>query len=140
MSLELFINFDGECREAVDFYAKVFQSEVQGLMTYDQMPPEPDFTVPEEDKKRVMYSCVPICGSNVMFCDNPTGMPLMKGNNLSPTIVTKDMEEIRRLYGALLEGGEIGMELQKTFWSDLYGMVTDKYGILWQFSHESETN
>lgn len=137
MSFDLFINFDGECREAVEFYAKTFKSEVQDLMTYSQMPPDPDYTIPEEDKNRVMYSCVPIFGCNVMFCDNPSGMQLIKGNNLSPTIGTKDIEEIKRLYSELSEGGEVGMELQKTFWSDLYGMVTDKYGIIWQLSHDS---
>lgn len=137
MSFDLFINFDGECREAVDFYAKVFGAEILQIMTYADMPPNPEFPLTEADKKRVMYACVPIFGCNVMFCDNPAGMPLIKGNNLSPTLSTKDMEEVKRLFHALSDGGEVGMELQKTFWSDLYGMVTDKFGIIWQISHDS---
>lgn len=137
MSFDLFINFDGECREAVEFYAKVFKSEVLQMMTFSEMPPDPNYTVSEADKDRIMYSCVPIFGCNVMFCDNPSDMPLIKGNNISPTISTTDMEEIKRLFYALSESGEVGMELQQTFWSDLYGMVTDKYGIIWQISHDS---
>jgi PhnB protein len=137
MSFDLFISFDGECRTAVEFYATVFNSEVIGLMTYGQSPPSPDYIIPEEDKERVMYSCVPIFGCNVMFCDIPSGRPLTKGDNICPTLGTKDAEEIKHLFSALKEGGEVEMELQETFWSDLYGMVTDKYGITWQLSHDS---
>ncbi len=133
----LFINFNGECREAIDFYAKVFRSEVQGLMTYGQMPPDPSFTLSEADKGKVMYSNVPIFGCNVMFCDMPEGTPFVKGNNISPTLGTEDEQEIRRCFEALQEGGTVDMELEKTFWSNLYGMVTDKYGITWQLSHDS---
>ncbi len=137
-SFDLFINFNGECREAVAFYAKVFQSEVKDLMTYGQTPPGTDYVVPEADKERIMYSCVPFFGCNVMFCDNPSDMPLQKGNNISPTLGTDDKEEIKRLFKELSEGGQVFMELQKTFWSDLYGMVADKYGITWQLSAMEE--
>lgn len=133
-AFSLFINFDGECREAVAYYAKVFQSKVTDLMAYSEMPPDPDYTMPEADKDRVMYANVPIFGVNIMFCDNPSGMPLVKGNNISPTLITDDADEIRRIYGEMLEGGESLMELQKTFWSGLYGMVQDKYGVIWQLS------
>lgn len=137
MDFSLFISFDGECKEAVAFYAKIFKSEVQGMMTFGQMPPDPSYTVPETDKNKIMYSNVPICGCNIMFCDTPTGVPLVKGNNMSPTIGSKDMDEIRRLFNELKEGGTVEMELQATFWSDLFGMVTDKFGIAWQISHDS---
>lgn len=135
-TFSLFINFNGECQEAVKYYAKVFNSEVQGLMTYDQMPPDPEYTMAEADKSKVMYACVPIFGCYVMFCDTPEGMPFIKGNNISPILGTGDKEEITRIFNALKEGGTVDMELQKTFWSELYGMVTDKYGVVWQLSHD----
>ena len=137
-SFDLFMNFNGECREAAAFYARVFESEVQGLMRYADMPPDPSFPLAEEDKDRVMYCNVPIFGCNVMLCDSPASMPVTVGDNLSPTLSTTDMEEIRRLYALLLEGGEVNMPLQKTFWSDLYGSVTDRYGVVWQLSHFGE--
>jgi PhnB protein len=136
-SFSLFISFNGECREAVKFYAKVFKSEVLDLMTYSQMPPDPNYTVPEEDKEKIMFCRIPIFGRCVMFGDFTTEMPFYKGNNFCPTLGTDNMEEIRRLFGELKEAGKVEMELQKTFWSDLFGMVTDKYGITWQLSHDS---
>ncbi len=135
-NFSLFINFDGNCREATQFYAKVFESEVQCLMTYGEMPPDPNYPLSDADKEHVMYSCVPIFGCNVMFCDVPSNMPLTKGDNISPTLGTDDQDEIRRLFALLSEGGEVLMPLEKTFWSELYGMVQDKYGVIWQFSHD----
>ncbi len=132
MKFDLFINFDGNCQEAVEFYARVFRSEVKDLMTYGQTPPGEGYEVPEADKERIMYACVPIFGCDVMFCDTPAGMPLIVGNNLNPTLSVDSKAEAERLFSELAEGGEIGAELGKTFFAGLYGMVTDKYGVIWQ--------
>lgn len=136
MNLSLFINFDGECKEAVEFYARVFKSEVFGMMTFDMAPPHPDYPVPEEDKDKVMFASVNIAGTNVMFSDTPRGMSLIKGNNISPTVVSNSKEDIRDFFNGLKEDGIIEMDLGQTFWSELYGMVTDKYGITWQLSYD----
>ncbi len=135
MKFEVFINFDGNCREAVEFYAKVFKSEVKSLMTYEQAPPDPNYALPESDKDRVMYADVQIGNLTAMFMDMPSGMPLIKGNNITPTISVNDIEEVKRLYNELKADGKVEMELQKTFYSDLYGMVTDKFGLIWQILH-----
>ena len=137
MALQLFVNFDGNCREAVTFYAKVFRTGAPKFMAYGEAPPDPDMVLDEKEKNLVMFTDLNILGSTVMFCDNPPGMPFVMGNNISLTVVTKDAEELKRLFHELSAGGEVGMELQETFWSNLYGMVTDKFGINWQFSHDS---
>ncbi len=137
MALQVFVNFDGHCREAVAYYAKVFKTAAPRFMTYGEAPADPEMGVSEKDMNLVMFTDLDILGTNVMFCDTPPGMPFVKGNNISLTVVTKDADEIKRLFHALAAGGEIVMELQETFWSNLYGMVTDRYGIHWQFSHDS---
>ncbi len=137
MAVSLFINFNGECKEAVDFYARIFKSKVQGLMMFSQMPADPAYTVAEADKNKVMYCNIPICGMNIMFSDIPSSMELIVGNNISPVISMDNKEELRRLYEELKQGGQVSMELQETFWSELYGMVTDKFGIGWQFSYDA---
>jgi PhnB protein len=131
MQFEVFINFDGNCREALDFYAAVFKTEVQNLMTYGETPPDPGYTVPESDKDKIMYAGLQFGNMTAMFMDMPSGMPLAMGNNINPTLSTDDKEEVHRLFNALKEGGKVEMELQKTFFSELYGMVTDKFGIIW---------
>jgi PhnB protein len=132
MKLELMINFDGNCREAGAFYAKVFKSEVKNLMTYSQAPPDPNDPVAEADMDKVMYSDVLIGGLTVMCMDMPSDCPAVIGNNISPAISIDCKEEIERVFNELKEGGEVYMELQTTFFSELYGMVKDKFGIIWQ--------
>jgi len=139
MKLELFINFDGNCREAVDFYAKVFKSEVQNMMTYEQAPADPNHPVVEADKNKIMYAGIPIGGMTVMFMDMPSGYPLIEGNNITPTVSMANKEEIERIFNELKVGGEVYMELEKTFFSELYGMLKDKFGVIWQilyYNHE----
>ena len=135
MRLELFINFDGNCREAAEFYARVFRSKIGNLMTYAEAPPDPNHPVPQADRERIMYAGVPIGGGVVMFSDVPAGSEFIAGNNLSPTVSTEDKEEVARLYHELKAGGEVCMELQQTFFSELFCMVKDQFGVTWQVLH-----
>lgn len=135
MQLELFINFDGNCREAVGFYAKVFNSEVHNLMTYGEAPPDPNYTPSEADRDRICYAGIPIGGMTLMFMDMPSGMPLTLGDNINPTISTSDKQEVTRIFNELKAGGKVFTELCQTFYSEWYGMVQDKYGIIWHVMH-----
>lgn len=136
MPLDLYLNFDGNCREAVAFYAKTFEQPLPKFMTFGDMPPDPNYTVPEAIKSLVMNTALDIMGTMVMFSDNPPDMPLTVGNNVSLVVDTTDMAQIKTLFGKLSENGKIEMELQETFWSQCYGMLTDQFGIVWQFSHD----
>jgi len=139
MQLEMFINFNGNCREAVEFYAKVFKSAVNDLMTYGDTPPGQNYTVPEADKNRIMYAGIPFGGMTMMFMDYPSGMDVTVGDNISPTISTDNKDEITRLFNELKEGGEVYAELGQTFFSEWYGMVRDKFGITWHILHFTPT-
>lgn len=134
---EAYINFNGNCREAVEFYAQVFGSEKQQIMTFGDAPPDPKFPLPEEAKSLIMHTLLNVNGSSIMFSDVFPGMPFVAGNNISLTVVSKDMDEIKSFFSKLKEGGTVGMDLQETFWSKCYGSLTDKFGIPWQFSHDS---
>ncbi|AEF93393.1 glyoxalase family protein [Desulfotomaculum nigrificans CO-1-SRB] len=137
MAVEVYLNFNGNCREALEFYAEVFETEQPQIMTYGQMPPDPEFTLPEEAKNLVMHARLNINGSTVMFSDVLPGMPFVVGNNISLTIASKNMDEIKSIFSKLKKGGTVGMDLQETFWSKCYGNLTDKFGIGWQVNYDS---
>jgi PhnB protein len=132
MHLELFFNFNGDCRQAAEFYAKVFKSEVKNLMTFGQAPPDPNYPLAESDRDKIMYADVRIGGITVMFMDMASGWPHVVGNNINPTISMESKEEVERVFNELKEGGEVQMALQQTFFSELYGMVKDRFGVIWQ--------
>ncbi len=136
MAVDVYINFNGNCREAVEFYAQVFGLEKQQFMLFGDAPPDPNFQLSEEAQKLVMHTYLPIKGTTVMFSDVPPGMPFVAGNNISLVISSKDMDEVKSLFNKMKEGGNVHMELQETFWSKCYGYLTDKFGISWQFSHD----
>lgn len=132
MKLEMFINFNGNCREAVEFYAKAFKSEIENLMTYGDSPHDPNHPLQEADRDRIMYAGIPVGGMVLMFMDAPSKHAMTFGDNITPTISTDSKDEVTRLFNELSEGGEIIMPLQQAFFSEWYGMVKDKFGIYWQ--------
>lgn len=136
MAVDIYMNFEGNCREAVEFYAEVFGTETPHIMTFGEAPPNPEFTLPEEAKNLVMHTRLNISGSNVMFSDVFPGSPFIKGNNISLAVVSKDLEEVKTVFNKLKEGGIVGMDLQETFWSKCYGQLTDKFGIDWQLNFD----
>lgn len=137
MAIVPYISFKGDCRSAVEFYVEVFGTEKPQIMTYGDTPPDPEFPLPEESKELIMHTMLTINGSPVMFSDTFPGMPFVAGNNISLTLFTKDLDEIKSTFNKLKEGGTVDMDLQETFWSKCYGSLTDKFGIPWQFSHDS---
>jgi len=137
MAINVYINFNGNCREVVEFYAQVFETEKPKIMTFGDTPPNPAFVLPEEAKELVMHALLNINGSSVMFSDVFPGSPFIAGNNISLVIGSKNMDEIKSLFNKLKDGGVVDMDLQETFWSKCYGSLTDKFGIMWQLSYDN---
>ena len=127
MRLEMFFHFDGNCRQAVEFYAKVFKTEVRNLMTYGETPADPNNPIANSDKNRIVYAGLLLDNMTAMFSDVPSGSSFKIGNNVSPTISTNDKDEVRRIFSELSEDGEVYFDLSQTFFSELFGMVTDKF-------------
>ena len=138
MRFEMFFHFDGNCREAVEFYAQVFQTEVRNLMTYGETPADPNHSLAEADKNRIVYAGILVDNMTVMFSDVPTGAGYKAGNNISPTISYHNHDEVRRVFTELSAGGEVYFDLAPTFFSELFGMVTDKFGVHWQILYYQE--
>ncbi len=138
MAINVYLNFNGNCREAVAFYADVFGTERPKITTFGEMTPDPEFTLPEKAKNLVMHTRLRLNGSNVMFSDTFPGMPFVVGNNISLAFVSENLDEVKSAFNQLKEGGKVGMELQETFWSKCYGQLTDKFGIEWQLNFGSD--
>lgn len=136
MSLSIFINFAGNCREAVTYYAEAFGKEVPRFMLYSEAPDADQEPFSAEEKNYIMYTSLEIFEAEIMFSDVPKSMPFVVGNNISPVISSTDQEEVKAAFSKLKADGKVEMELQKTFWSPLYGAVEDKYGVTWQLNYD----
>ncbi|OQB23494.1 MAG: hypothetical protein BWY11_01793 [Firmicutes bacterium ADurb.Bin182] len=131
-----YIVFNGNCREAVEFYAAVFETEKTKILTFGEVPPDPDYPILEDAKDLVIHTSLNIKGSKVMFSDALPGADYSPGNNISLTVVSSNLDDILYLYNRLKEGGSVDMELQETFWSKYYASLRDKFGVLWQLNYE----
>jgi PhnB protein len=125
-----FLNFDGNCREAMEFYKKCFDAELF-LLPYSQAPDDLPW-VTEEAKSKIMHSTLTKGSLTIlMAADTISGRLFQPGNNFSVAIHCEGLPEIERLFTALGENGEITMPLQETFWAIRFGMLTDRFGIRW---------
>lgn len=137
MAVEVYLYFNGNCREAVEFYAQVFGTDKPRILTFGDTPPNPDYPLTEDMKKLVMHTFLTIKGSKVMFSDVAPGTPFTVGNNINLIVGTNDVEEIKVWFNQLKIGGTVQMDLQETFWSKCYGSILDKYGTLWQLNYDN---
>lgn len=126
------LSFKGECRAAFEFYAKVLGGKITAAMPYGDGPP--DMPVPPHYKDWLMHCWLEVGDQAIMGADMDTEWAPnidKPKNGFDVTFHTDDIEEGRRVYRALAEGGQIGMDFSATFWSPGYGSLTDKFGIPW---------
>ena len=119
-----YLFFNGECAEAMAFYADLFGGEVTVQMPASDMPPE--FTVPEGRKGWVMHSEVKYGGGSLYGSDNITGhADPMAGSAVM--ISLNDSETAEAAFSRLAEGGSVEMPFQPTFFSAGFGVVVDRF-------------
>lgn len=140
VSVNVYMIFNGNCREAAEYYAEVFKTGKPEIMFFGDMPPDPSWEMPEEMKDKVMHTSLNIHGSEVMFSDTMANAPVAFGKNINVTVVSDNLEQMTEEFNRLGQDGKVQMEMQKTFWSPAYGAVEDKFGIDWQFSFDDGTN
>ncbi|MDI6854076.1 MAG: VOC family protein [Deltaproteobacteria bacterium] len=128
MQVETYLFFEGRCEEALDFYRKALGAEVTWLMRYKESP-EPEMVQPGFEDK-VMHATVRIGDTTIMASDGMcSGRSAFQGFSL--TLAVTDKAEAERLFAALSDGGQVQMPLAETFWSPLFGMVADRFGLSW---------
>lgn len=131
MKTNLHVGFTGKCDEAFSFYEKVFGTKRLMTMKYGDAPA--GTPVPPETKDLVMHTSLPVGSITLMGADAPPGKGKPMGG-FEISIEDSDKAAVKRIFDALSEGGNVFMPLQQTFWSPLFGMCTDKFGVGWMVS------
>lgn len=129
--VQAYLFFDGRCEEAIEFYRRALDAEVDMLMRFKDSPepPQPG-CVPSGSENKVMHASLRIGETSVMASDGRcAGKPNFQGFALSLTVSTE--AEAERLFTALADGGQLQMPLAKTFFSPRFGMVADRFGVMW---------
>lgn len=130
VKLNSYISFNGNAREAMDFYKSVFGGEVHSdtfaSFASDEMP------VAEADNDKLMHAFLKgDNGIEIMASDTPSTMEFQSGAQISLTVNGDDEALLRGYWDKLIEGGTVTVPLEKSPWGDIFGMLTDKFGINW---------
>ncbi|TXI79073.1 MULTISPECIES: VOC family protein [unclassified Cupriavidus] len=134
MDVQPYLNFGGRFDEAMAFYGKVLGASVTFLMRFKDTPQGDHPTAPEWADK-VMHANVTIGNNQIMASDGMMGeAPAFAGFSMSVSGVPK--AEGERIFQALAEGGQVTVPFQKTFWAEGFGMVTDRFGLMWMVNCE----
>jgi PhnB protein len=131
MQLIAYLNFAGNAREAMDFYAGVFGGEVTQRFTYGESPMAEQCGPGAAD--HVMHSQLEIpskAGGNAILM-GADGPPPHGAPSTCVNIVTDSAEEAERVFAALAEGGSVQMPIGETFWAVRFGALTDRFGKGW---------
>jgi PhnB protein len=128
MQVEPYLFFEGRCEEALEFYRGALGAEVTALLRFKESP-DPNMCQPGLEDK-VMHATVRIGNTTIMVSDGmSSGNLAFQGFSLALSLTEK--AEAERLFTALSDGGQVQMPLAETFWSPLFGMVADRFGVSW---------
>jgi len=135
MQVQPYLFFEGRCEEALEFYKKTLGAKVDMLMRYKDAPPgaEPKAeqcggVVPPAEK--VMHAAFRVGDSQILASDGmASGKADFKGFGLSVSVA--DKAEAERTFKALGDGGQVSMPMAETFFANAFGMVVDRFGVMW---------
>ena len=128
--------FNGDCREAFDFYAGALGGQIILRVTYGDMPTDPSQPpLPEEAKSQLAHVNLLVGEASIMGGDSIMGCggseKIDGRNDTTVNIEVDTVEEAERVFAAMSAGGKVQMPLMETAWSQRFGMFTDRYGKPW---------
>ena len=138
-TVNIYLTFNGNCEEAFNFYKTAFEVEISYMGRYKDMSAEDSgkMKLKAGDEEKIMHVTLPIGKETMLMgCDagGEWASGYSQGNNFSISVNADSKGEAERIFKGLSDGGTITMPLGKTFWSECFGVLTDKFGISWMIS------
>lgn len=133
--LNPYLGFNGNCREAMNFYQSCFGGELE-IQTIAEAPVEVRCEAGQED--HVLHAFLRKGDMLLMGSDMAGPGGYKRGSAIALSYLCSSEEDIKTKYEQLSEGGKVIDPLQQQFWGDLFAVVEDKFGITWMFNYDKE--
>ncbi|HTB07686.1 MAG TPA: glyoxalase/bleomycin resistance/extradiol dioxygenase family protein [Bacteroidia bacterium] len=130
MKLVPYIHFNGNCREALEFYRDCLNGTIESMQTFGDAPA---MKVDDSLKNHVLHSVFKF-GDNILMASDTAGRTVVVGDNIRLSIDIPEAKTMDAIFNKMAVGGKITMPLQDTFWDARFGMLVDKFGIGWMFN------
>lgn len=128
MQLNPYLNFQGQCKAAFTYYAKVLNGKIESMITHGETPAGEH--VPDDWQDAIMHARLVFDGNVLMGSDTPPDR-YEKPQGTYLALHFKDAKKGERVFQALADGGTVILPYQQTFWAERFGMVTDRFGTPW---------
>ena len=142
MTINPYLQFNGNTEEAFNFYKSVFGGEFAAVQRYGEMPPCPEMgEMPEGAREKIMHVALPIGEKNLLMGSDALesmGQNFTTGDNFSVCISAESRAEADKVFGALAADGKVTMPLADAFWGDYFGMLTDRFGVQWMVNYNTQ--
>jgi PhnB protein len=136
-TVNIYLTFKGNCKEAFDFYKSVFGRDFQYVGKYGEAARREDLPFDDHEKDKIMHITLPISNETMLMGNDSLEAhesSMMINSNFAIYIRTDSKEEADILFHKLSKGGQVTMPMKETFWGSYYGMIRDKFGINWKMS------
>jgi PhnB protein len=133
IKLNPYLNFNGKTRVAMEFYHSILGGELN-IQTFG----ESGMSSSEEEKDLIIHANLTNGDILIMASDGGKDHNISPGNDVHLSLVGDEEEKLTEFFNKLSEGGKVDMPLQKQFWGDIYGQLTDKFGIHWMVNISSK--
>ncbi len=125
------LSFNGNCREAFDFYADCLGGVVETRFTHGEAPPSEH--IPADWSDKIMHSTLNLSGKIIMGADTPADF-YQAPQGFYVQLSIDDLDKATQAFNRLAEGGQIVMPFEETFWANGFGMAKDRFGIPWMIN------
>jgi PhnB protein len=132
-TLTPYLNFMGQTKAAMEFYHSVLGGKLT-MQTFK----EAGFPHDPKDDDHVIHASLENDSLSFMASDGDDKHQVTMGNNIHMSIVGSDETQLRGFFEKLADGGTVDMPLEKQFWGDIYGQLTDKFGVHWMVNITSK--
>jgi PhnB protein len=130
MKLIPYLNFEGNCDKAIDFYSRIFDGSIVYKDFYKSAP----MNVPEDYREKIMHTQLNFGDNTLMACDTFPGTQVKEGNGMELSMGFDEEAAAEDVFNKLAESGKITMPFEKQFWGAWLGQVVDQFGKKWMIS------
>ncbi|SDG49742.1 VOC family protein [Psychroflexus sediminis] len=130
MNIQAYLSFEGNCKEAFNFYQSIFGGRIINRQTYQ----DEILNVPEHYRDKLQHAELVGDGFHMMGNDTAPDATVTKGTKIQMSIDLDDKDKGQEIFDALVKEGKLLATYQKTSWGAHYGRLTDKYGVNWMIN------
>jgi PhnB protein len=131
-SYRIYLHFNGEAKQAIELYSKVFQVAEPWIMTYGETPNEDNDGGTPTPADWIAHAALDGNGIRLLVDDNEIDYPVQLGDAIQIYLEMDTEEELRRIFKEISDGGEVLNPIAPTFWGSLFGLTKDRFGVIWQ--------